>query len=178
MTYFCAKKQEIIMKKIIAILALSFGLATQAQQEVTLDIADALVMKSLEVSYEYYVSDQSSFGVSALFNFEGRTSDFRYNEDSMITPFFRHYFTNSRNWNYFGEVFLGINSGEYEVTLLDDAKAYENYTDGALGISVGTKYVSNGGFVVSILGGIGRNMFTDESPSVVPRVGVNLGYRF
>ena len=127
-------------------------------------------MKTLEVSYEHYIAAQSSVGISALFNFEGSTSDFRYNEDRMITPFFRHYFTNSRNWNYFGELFMGINSGKNDENI--------SYTDGALGVSVGSKYVSNGGFMVSVLGGLGRNMFTETSPVIVPRFGVNLGYRF
>ncbi|CAL2058605.1 DUF3575 domain-containing protein [Tenacibaculum sp. 190524A05c] len=158
------------MKKIVAIVAVLMSFFTQAQQEISVDLGDALVMKTLEVTYEYYLAEQSSVGVSALFNFEGRSSDFRYNEDSMITPFFRHYFTTAQNWNYFGEIFLGVNNGEKD----NGTK----YTDGALGVSVGTKYVSNGGLMVSVLGGIGRNMFSDNSPAIVPRVGLNIGYRF
>ncbi|MDY0780340.1 DUF3575 domain-containing protein [Tenacibaculum sp. IB213877] len=166
------------MKNFLVAVAIFASSIISAQQEITVDLADALAMKTLEVSYEYYLSDQSSVGISGLFNFEGRSSDFRYNEDNMITPYFRHYFTSSRNWNYFGEIFLGINSGKEEIELDGAPNVYENYTDGALGVAIGTKYISNGGFVVSVLGGIGRNMFTDKSPVVVPRVGLNLGYRF
>lgn len=159
------------MKKLVVILAIALGLNNlHAQQEVSIDLADALVIKTLEVTYEYYIGQQSSVGASALFNFEGENSDFRYNEDNMITPFFRHYFTTARNWNYFGEIFMGINSGKNKNGI--------KYTDGALGIAAGTKYVSDGGFMVSILGGLGRNFFTDTSPSIVPRVGLNVGYRF
>lgn len=168
------------MKRIVLVFILMCSLVVQAQknkQEVTFDLADALVMKTLELSYEYYLSDQSSVGLSALFNFEKRTSDFRYNEKNMFTPFFRHYFTANQNWNHFGEVFVGINTGEKEVKVGTDL-TYKNYTDGAVGISAGTKYVSNGGFVVSALVGIGRNMFSDDSPIIVPRLGVHLGYRF
>ena len=96
----------------------------------------------------------------------------------MITPYFRHYFTNNRNWNYFGEFFVGINSGEKQVDTRNNQKQFEKYTDGAIGLSVGLKYISNGGFVISPLLGIGRNMFSDKSYEIVPRVGVNLGYRF
>ncbi|AUC16474.1 hypothetical protein BTO06_15535 [Tenacibaculum sp. SZ-18] len=158
------------MKKTLVIFAVLVNFVTQAQQEISVDLGDALVMKTIEVTYEYYLADQSSIGISGLFNFEGKNSDFRYNEDNMITPFFRHYFTTAQNWNYFGEIFIGINSGEKDSAI--------KYTDGALGVSVGTKYVSNGGFMVSVLGGIGRNMFSDNSPAVVPRVGLNIGYRF
>ncbi len=165
------------MKKTITILLIFISTKIFAQQELSLDIGDALAMKTLEISYEYYIGYQSSVGVSALFNFEGKTSDFRYNEDNMFTPFFRHYFTDSNNWNYFGEIFFGINTGENEIEV-SGIKQPKKYTDGAVGISIGTKYISNGGFMVSLLGGLGRNIFTETAPVLVPRVGVNVGYRF
>lgn len=167
------------MKKIVIIVVLFASSFVQAQRnshEVSVDLADALIMKTLEVSYEYYLSEQSSVGLSGLFNFEKKSSDFRYNEKQMITPFFRHYFSNTRNWNYFGEIFFGINSGEKENK--ETPSKYIEYTDGALGISIGSKYISNGGFVVGALAGIGRNMFSGNSPVFVPRIGLNVGYRF
>lgn len=171
--------KKLNMKKIFLGAVLFISSFTQAQQEVKVDLLDALAFKTLEVSYEYYTSERSSVGVSALFNFEKRSADFRYNEKRMITPYFRHYFTNNRNWNYFGEVFLGINTGEKEIDIVgSNLKQYKEYTDGALGIAIGSKYISGGGFVVDVYGGLGRNMFSSESRSVVPRVGINLGYRF
>lgn len=166
------------MKKIILAVVLLVSSYIKAQQEVKIDIADALVMKTLELSYEYYLSEQSSVGISALFNFEKKSSDFRYNENQMFTPYFRHYFTSNRNWNHFGEIFLGVNSGDREIDLGNNTKTYKKYTDGALGIAVGSKYISNGGFVVGVYAGLGRNMFASDSYSLVPRAGVNVGYRF
>ena len=158
------------MKKIFLVAALFISSFTQAQQEVKVDILDALAFKTVELSYEYYTSDRSSLGISGLYNFEKKSSDFRYNEEWMITPYFRHYFTANRNWNYFGEIFLGINNGEN--------KNNKEYTDGALGVAIGSKYISGGGFVIDAYAGLGRNMFTSEARSIVPRVGINLGYRF
>ena len=167
------------MKKIFLIAAIFISSFVQAQQEVKVDILDALAFKTVEISYEYYTSEQSSIGISALFNFEKKSSDFKYNEERMITPYFRHYFTNNSNWNYFGEVFIGINTGEKEIDVEGSViKQYKEYTDGALGIAIGSKYVSSGGFVIDVYAGLGRNMFSSESRSVVPRVGINLGYRF
>ncbi|MGB1041930.1 MAG: DUF3575 domain-containing protein [Tenacibaculum sp.] len=165
------------MKKILLAVVVFVSTFAHAQQEIKVDLLDALAVKTFEVSYEYYTSERSSVGVSALFNFEKRSADFKYNEKTMFTPYFRHYFTNNRNWNYFGEVFLGINSGEKKVTV-DDVKEYVEYTDGALGIAIGSKYVSEGGFVIDLYGGLGRNMFGSNSYPIVPRVGINLGYRF
>lgn len=167
------------MKKILSTLSLLLAFYANAQQEVKVDIADALVMKSLELSYEYYISNQSSLGISALFNFEKESSDFRYNEEQMISPYFRHYFTANRNWNHFGEIFLGINTGSKRVNQEgSDTSVKKDFTDGALGVAVGSKYVSNGGFVVGVYAGVGRNMFTNDSYAVVPRAGVNVGFRF
>ena len=158
------------MKKIVLIIAVIAGSITaKAQQEISVDLADALILKTLELNYEYYLSDQSSVGLSALFNFNSRSADIRYNEDNMFTPYFRHYFSNSQNWDYFGEVNIGINSGK---------RRGVSYTDGALGVAVGAKYISDGGLVLSALGGIGRNMFSTTSYEFVPRLGFNIGYRF
>ncbi len=167
------------MKKTLLIAVLFIGSFAQAQQEVKVDLLDALALKTVEVSYEYYTTERSSVGLSTLINFEKKTKDFRYNENWMITPYFRHYFTDNSNWNYFGEVFMGINGGEKEVDLVgSNKKEYEKYTDGALGLAIGSKYVSSGGFILDVYAGLGRNMFTSKSPVVVPRVGINLGYRF
>ncbi|WP_299004783.1 DUF3575 domain-containing protein [uncultured Tenacibaculum sp.] len=167
------------MKKILLVVVVFVSSFAQAQQEIKADLFDALAFKTLELSYEYYTTERSSIGISALFNFEKRSADFKYNEKQMFTPFFRHYFSDSSNWNYFGEVFMGINTGEREITVEGTTlKQYKEYTDGALGIAIGSKYVSSGGFVVDIYGGLGRNLFTSESRAVVPRVGINLGYRF
>ncbi|PQJ76364.1 hypothetical protein [Polaribacter glomeratus] len=167
------------MKKTILIITLLIGSFGFAQQEIKLDLADALIVKSLEFSYEKYLTDESSIGVSALFNLAKQSSDFRYNENTMITPYYRHYFTTNSQWNLFGEGFFGINSGKYEVT--DEASqeiSYEKYTDGALGVAVGTKYIATGGLTIDLYGGIGRNLFGTNSPVLVPRVGLNIGWRF
>lgn len=165
------------MKKILLIFGLFSCSLGYAQQEIKLDIADALVIKSLELSYENYISEESSFGISALFNLEKQDATFRYNENMMITPYYRHYFTTNEKWNFFGEGFLGINSGKTES--VEDSGIYDaKYTDGALGIAVGTKYISSGGLIIDLYGGLGRNLFGSNSPLLVPRVGLNVGWRF
>lgn len=157
------------MKKFIVIIAIFTCSLVKAQQEVSVDLLDALVFKTLELKYEYYVSEQSSVGLYALFNFNNENADVRYNEDSMFTPYFRHYFSETGSVSYFGEVFLGINSGE---------RRGIEYTDGALGIAGGGKYVSDGGLVIEGNIGVGRNLFNEDSYEIVPRFGINIGYQF
>ena len=165
------------MKKIFLCIAIVTSFSSFSQQEIKLDIADALVIRSLEFSYEKYINENSSFGVSTLFNLAKQEVDFRYNENMMITPYYRHYFSTNEQWNFFGEGFLGINSGKKES--VEDSGVYDvKYTDGALGIAVGTKYVAQGGLVIDVYVGAGRNLFGTESPVIVPRAGVNVGWRF
>lgn len=170
------------MKKLIIafiILTTSFAKAQQGKKEISLDIADALILKTIEVNFEYYLKQQYSLGISGLFNLQKRDSDFRYNEDTMFTPFLNYYLTTNKNWNYFGQVFVGINSGEKEVNLNGKkTKVYEKYTDGAIGAAIGSKFNTNSGITLSALVGIGRNLFSDKSPILVPRIGLNVGYQF
>lgn len=161
-------------------MTIFIGTLSYAQQELKVDLLDALALKTLEVSYEKYLSNQSSVGVAVLVNFEKESSDFSYNEERMLTPFFRHYFSQYGQWEMFGEVFFALNTGKKEMDAVigSTVKYYKSYTDGALGISVGGKYISQAGFVLDIYAGLGRNLFSEYAPSVVPRIGINIGYRF
>ncbi|MFK8059755.1 MAG: hypothetical protein AB8B78_06640 [Polaribacter sp.] len=165
------------MKKILLVFAILVSSFNYGQQEIKLDIGDALVIRSLEFSYENYLTEDSSFGVSALFNLAKQDVTFRYNENIMITPYYRHYFSTNEKWNFFGEGFIGINSGKSESVKGSDIFD-QKYTDGALGVAVGTKYISSGGLVIDVYGGIGRNLFGSDSPVLVPRLGLNVGWRF
>ncbi|WP_439128315.1 DUF3575 domain-containing protein [Polaribacter sp.] len=165
------------MKKIVLIATFLIGALGYAQQEVKLDVADAIGIRSLEFSYESYISDVNSFGVSALFNLAKQDESFRYNENMMITPYFRHYFTSEAQWNFFGEGFVGINTGKKES--IEDSGNYDlKYTDAALGVAVGTKYIADGGLTIDAYVGLGRNLFGSDSPILVPRLGLNVGWRF
>ena len=155
------------MKKLVIIITLLMSSFGFAQQEVKFDIFDAIALKTIDISYERYISRDTSLGLSALFNLDNKAS-FSYNEKTMFTPYLRHHFNREQKFNFFGELFMGINSG---------TRRDVSYTDGALGIAVGSKYVSSGGFIIDIHAGLGRNLFSDKSPSIVPRVGINLGFR-
>jgi hypothetical protein len=165
------------MKKILLAFGLLISSLTYSQQELKLDIGDALVSKTLEFSYESYLTDNTSFGISALFNLEKQDVSFRYNENTMITPYYRHYFSTKEQWNFFGEGFIGINSGKKES--FEDSGIYDvKFTDAGLGIAVGTKYIASGGLIIDLYAGLGRNLFGSNSPVLVPRLGLNVGWRF
>jgi hypothetical protein len=163
------------MKKIAVVFGFLISSLGFSQQEIKIDIADALVIRSLEFSYEKYIGVENSFGISALFNLADQETAFRYNENMMITPYFRHYFSTDAQWNFFGEAFVGVNSGK---TNSSSSDGLQKYTDAALGLAAGTKYISKGGLIIDAYAGIGRNLFGANSPLLVPRAGLNVGWRF
>ena len=44
--------------------------------------------------------------------------------------------------------------------------------------AVGTKYISKSGLIIDAYAGLGRNLFGTDSPTIVPRAGLNVGWRF
>lgn len=54
----------------------------------------------------------------------------------------------------------------------------DKFTDFAVGISAGAKWVTDRGFVAEVYLGIGRDMFNQSDLEVVGRGGVSIGYRF
>jgi len=171
------------MKKslFVFILFISLGIVAQ-KQEVKADLLDILALRSLDVSYERILNDEASYGLSVFVNFEPESSDFRYNEDFQIVPYFRQNFSKVGSFDFFGEVFGSLNFGDTDEKKNDLGvviEKSENYTDFALGLGAGLKHVSTNGYIFEIHGGIGRNLFdTDKSSSVVPRFGINVGKQF
>ena len=168
------------MKKTILLLifALVFKISSAQTNEIKVDIFDILALLALDVSFEHNFNTDSSLGVSVLYNFAKPSASFRYNQEFSVTPYYRQTLFKKGNINYFGEFFGSINRGDKDE---DDLEVGESdmYTDFALGLGFGGKYVTANGFVADFHAGIGRNLFnTDYSPAVVPRVGISIGKEF
>ena len=73
-----------------------------------------------------------------------------------------------------------LHGGKDEFYIDDNFGFYEirDYTDFALGISVGGKFVTKRGFIAEIYLGIGRDLLGNTDVEVVGRGGISLGYRF
>lgn len=170
------------MKKTIALIlfALVFKTTSAQTNEIKIDVFDVLALLALDVTYEHQLNPESSIGVSALFNFAKPETSFRYNEEFTLSPYYRQLLFTRGNIGYFGEFFGALNTGDKDVDTnqLDPGES-ATYTDFALGLSFGGKYVSPNGFVADLHLGIGRNLFnTNYSPGIVPRVGISIGKQF
>ena len=157
---------------------------TTDKHELKLNATNLIIFSYLDGAYEYLINEESSFGVSLLFSFSDDEIFDEYRTFS-ITPYYRQYFSKKYAKGFFVEGFGMLNSGENILLATFDQNGNitdsdsENYTDFALGISVGGKFVTPRGFVVDLYLGIGRNLLgNDFSPELVGRGGVSLGYRF
>ena len=76
----------------------------------------------------------------------------------------------------------GFNDKDVQVTNPDGQLVTEEidveYTDVAIGVGVGGKFVAKKGFLLDLSFGFGRNMFNRDSPDLVVVPNINVGYRF
>ncbi len=146
------------------------------KHEVKVGAVKLLAGPILEGTYEYIKNSDFTFGTSVLANFDTGND---YPEDFSITPFARFYFQESREYGaqgFFVEGFAKYSTGEHEWNS-DNVEA--EYSCGAVGISLGKKWINRTGFVFEILVGGGRTIGGGmEAPDFLFRGDLNLGYRF
>ena len=176
------------MKKVIviAIFALCIGAVAQERKggefgsnEIKLNATNLIGFQFIDLTYENLINEDSSLGLGVLFYFGTEQDDYWDYRTFSLTPFYRQYFSEGYAKGFFVEGFGMFNSGSYddEATLFSADE--DTFYDFALGISLGGKFVNKKGFMAEIYGGIGRNFFAgDNSPEVVSRGGISVGFRF
>jgi len=184
------------MKKTYIVVAFLwlFGFFTNAQDandpafdkdEVKLNLFNLVVFKYLDGSYERVIDEESSFGVAALLNLGDDSDTFDLLREFSITPYYRRYFSKSYAKGFFVEGFGMLNqtSDEFftDFNEFGESNGFvrETYTDFAVGVSLGGKFISKRGFVAEVYGGVGRNLLnSNNTVEVVGRGGISLGFRF
>ena len=190
------------MKKIMFLLLALYGLNSYAQQtttvtttttttettpwvtdrkhEVKMGAVKLLAGAIFEGTYEYVRNEDFTFGASVLYNFDQGNG---YPEDFSITPFARFYFQETKEYGakgFFVEGFGKYVHGRetwYSSFIEEDLE--EEYDAGALGLSLGKKWVNRTGFVFEILLGAGRTLGGgDIAPEAFFRGDLFIGYRF
>ncbi len=208
--YFSMKINElhnnyrtITSKNLIVVVFLLVSSFTYAQNddapkknhELKANAFNLIVFKAADFSYEYLINEESSVGVSLLFNLQDKGNDREfedgpyYQEKFAFTPFYRRYFSSKYAWGFFLEAFGMYNVQDeydsYDYDYIYDPNITVN-SDGtstniAFGISIGGKFVSKGGFAFEFFGGAGRNIYQSNenyASEIVPRLGASLGYRW
>jgi len=153
-----------------------------SKNELKINMSNLIGFKWLDVGYERILNEESSIGASLLFSLDSSSEGLDEYRTFSITPYYRHFFSNKYAQGFFVEAFTMLHSGKDEYYYSNsgphDSFVEEKYTDLAVGISVGSKWVSRRGFVAEIYAGIGRDMLDQSDIEVVGRGGVSIGYRF
>lgn len=182
------------MKKFLfclVFLSINLGLFAQnesAQNELKINMSNLIGFKFFDIGYERILNEESALGVNLLFNIDKNSDATSLDEyrTFSITPYYRHFFSDKHAQGFFVEAFTMLHTAkkisDYYYDPVNDTY-YNNdnsdkYTDFAVGISAGGKWVSNRGFVAEIYLGIGRDMLGNSDVEVVGRGGVSIGYRF
>lgn len=146
------------------------------KHEIKVGAVKLLAGPILEGTYEYVHSNDFTYGVSILGKLDNGND---YYEDFSVTPFARFYFQETKEFGakgFFVEGFAKYSTGYYDYDSYDTDR---KYSAGALGISLGKKWINRTGFIFEILVGAGRTIGSaDYKPDFIFRGDLNLGYRF
>lgn len=161
------------------------------KHEVSLDVVAAIAGLGINPRYEYVLGRYSGVGVDLNIGILDDDDSFDYYETFSITPYYRQYFFSKEDYGakgFYGEGFAKVFTFEDTYYNADfsgsGSNVTESYTEAALGVGIGWKWVSDSGFLIDIGFGIGRNLgLADEPegnylPEVTGRGGVNFGWRF
>ena len=155
------------------------------RNEVKLNMFNLVVFKYLDASYEWVIDEESSVGVAGLINLGDDYDTFDYLRKFSLTPYYRRYFSKGYAKGFFVEGFGMLNQtsdpffSNFDETTQTFSNNSESFTDFAIGVSLGGKFISKKGFVAEVFGGIGRNLLnSDTTVDVVGRGGISLGFRF
>lgn len=201
-------------RKIGALLALFFTIGSTFSQisdpkssatnrhELHTNVFNAVVLRALNVSYEYLANENLSYGLGLLYKFDTKDPrnrgfgniEVEYRVYS-VTPFIRRYFSRNHARGFFIEGFGMLNSGNGAVTRriagdetsdnpgeLVSVEEIKRYTHFTLGITFGGKFLlGKKGILLETSFGMSIPGIFGQSPNgiaAVTRGGVSLGYRF
>jgi hypothetical protein len=186
------------MKKTVLLLLLMLSAISFAQEknaiteeaqkkhEVKINGLSLIAFEWVDISYEYLIDKESSFGIGTLISFNSDRLLDNYKTFS-LTPYYRRYFSKRYAKGFFVEGF-GMFNRSKDISRFynypyDDYTTSTKYSNNfAIGISTGAKFVTENGFVAEIYLGLGRNLINNStnysSGSIVGRAGISLGYRF
>ncbi len=159
-----------------------------AKNELSIGAFNLVAFGALDIAYERIINQNSSWAVEGFVLALDKDNDNvgePYAKDYSITGKYKYFFSDRTAWGFYVNGLAMLSSGEYtryEDILIDDyyisRNTTKNYTDFALGFGLGGKFVSKQGFFLDLSTGIGRNLFSEESPTIVGQFNVNLGFRF
>lgn len=159
---------------VLSLSAQAYPVLTE-DHEVKFNIGLFLATTTVDMSYEYYLSEDTSIGGTVYFDNE--STDF--NGDFGLGANFRAYFGYRPRSGFFAEAFGLYYTGEEELES-GGVRPTADYSSVALGLGLGNKWVTRSQrFSLEIFGGFGRNINPEDfQDSFIYRGGLSVGFRF
>lgn len=156
---------------------------TNKQNELKINMTNLIGFKWLDIGYERILNEEASIGVGTLFSLDKDSEGLDDYRTFSITPYYRQFFSKKYAQGFFVEGFAMLHSGndefyEYNETTMVSSYEEKTYTDFAIGISAGAKFVTKRGFIAEIYLGIGRDLLGNSDIEVVGRGGISIGFQF
>ena len=169
-------------------------IAVVQKNEIRFNIAKFALNNIIELSYERFLNDKFSVGLSSVF-LESKYDKENYKISALteyvneyqLNPFIRYAYKTNKRDNLYFEAFSSINSGRFKSLerIENEDFAYyiikqNEYFKFGLGASIGSKFYVFKRFVIDTNAGYAANITRkkDAIPAGVFRVGVNIGYKF
>lgn len=157
--------------------------------EISLGALNLVAFGALDVAYERIVTPNTSWAVEAFFlalTKDNEDLSDAYSKDFSLTGKLKYFFSDRAAWGFYVNGLTMLSTGNYTPednrTFNPDipfqAPEEQKYTDLALGFGLGGKFVAKQGFFVDLSTGIGRNLFSSNSPTIIGQFNANLGFRF
>lgn len=150
--------------------------------EVSIGALNLVVFGALDFSYERIMTPNSSWAVETFFKAfkDSQNLSDAFRRDFSLTGKVKYYFSDQSAWGFYANGLSMINTGNYQPDFdgVGRVPDEERYTDLALGFGVGGKFVAKQGFFIDLSTGIGRNLFSQNSPTIVGQFNANMGIRF
>ena len=145
-----------------------------------------LVAGIAELTYERLINEESGAGISIF-----AALDEEISTKFSLAPYYRFYFGKKPAAGFFVEGFTMLNVIDIDEAyyfnsldpMLNGYYKSDSYTDFAIGIGLGSKWITKKGVLFEINGGFGRNLInTDKNDyfdhTFVGRGGITIGYQF
>lgn len=164
-------------------------LISNNKNEIRLDIGKLLFTSRLKVAYERFLNKDFSTGISAIYfgdNYGDNIFDISNTEKKFeIEPFVRYSISKNVQRFFYVETFSTIWTGDYkEIKRLSDGQyafydwTNSNFTNVSVGVGIGYKFYVKEHFCMDFNFGLSSFVYSKRETEPLPKIGINLGYRF
>ena len=164
----------------------SFG-----NNELRVNFFDLLVLPGFHGYYERIIDENSSYGTGLFINFSDNLSSDIVQRRFAISPYYRLYFLNRRDYGAKG-LFVELFGSFASAKDMDDNDLYDVYYDDfddrdnifrfSVGATIGRKWITRSGYTFEPFIGVGRYLdshgSSDRNPEAHLRLGFSIGKRY